>query len=80
MPKLYRTGPNKSNIENEGNTKCRNSTEQDQSKENPKSKRDLAMILGDSQTHKRMGNSEKSKTRMQIFCEKLPRRNYSMNG
>ena len=32
------------------------------------------------QTHKRMGNSKKTKTRMQSFCEKLPRINYSMYG
>ena len=27
-----------------------------------------------------MGNSEKTKTRMESFCEKLPRSNYSMYG
>ena len=39
---------NKSDIENEGNTICRKSTEQDQPNKNPKSKRDSVIILGDS--------------------------------
>ena len=37
-------------------------------------------ILSQSHGLKRMGNSEKTKTRMQSFCEKLPRSNYSMYG
>ena len=72
---------NKSDIENEGNTICRKSAEQDQPNKNPKSKRDSVIILGDSMIkHKRMGNNEKTKTRMQCFFEKLPRSNYSMYG
>ena len=39
---------NKSDIENEGNTICRKSVEQDQQNTNPKSKRDSVIILGDS--------------------------------
>ena len=39
---------NKSNIENEGNTICWKSAEQDQPNKNSKSKRDSVIILGDS--------------------------------
>ena len=63
------------------NTICREFIEQDQPHENLKSKRKSVIILGEyDQTHKRVGNSEKTKTRMQSFCENLPRSNYSMYG
>ena len=39
---------NKSDIENEGNTICRKSAEQDQPNKNPKSKRDSVIILEDN--------------------------------
>ena len=72
---------NKSCIENEGNTMYRKSAEQDQPNKNPESKRDSVIILGDSMIkHKRMGNNEKTKTRMQCFCEKLPRSSCSVYG
>ena len=64
---------NKSDIENEVNTICRNSTEPDQPNENPESKNYIRRQY--DQTHKQMGNSEKTKTRMKSFCENLVRIN-----
>ena len=72
---------NESNIENESNTICRESTKQDQLNENSKFKSKSVIILGDSMIkHKHMWNSKKAKTKMQSFCENLPRSNYPMCG
>ena len=80
-PTSKENAKNKPDIEYEGNTICRKSTEQHQPNENPKSKRDSKNIRTQhDQTHKWMGNSEKMETRMQTFFEKLPRSNYSMYG
>ena len=45
---LKKTQKNKSDIENVGNTIYRKSTELGQPNENPRSKRDSVIILGDS--------------------------------
>ena len=73
---------NKSDIENEVNTICQEPTKQDQPNEDPKSKRKLVIILGDSMIKQAKGweIAEKLKTRMQSFCVNLPRRNCSMYG
>ena len=67
----------KSYIENESNTICRESAEQDQPNENPKSKRKSVIILGDSMIKHTNGWEI---ARMQTFCENLPRSNYPMHG
>ena len=73
---------NKIDIENECNIICRESTEQEQPNENPKSKRKSVIILGDSMIKHTNGwkIAKKTRTRMQSFCENLPRRNYPMYG
>ena len=49
IPPIFKENTkNKPDTENEGTTICRKSAEQDQSNKNPKSKRDLVIILGDS--------------------------------
>ena len=71
---------NKSNIENEGNTICRKSEEQEQPNKNPKSKRDLVIKLGNSTIKHTNGReiAKKLKPECKFFVEKLPRSNYSM--
>ena len=66
----------KSDIKNKCNTICRESSEQDKPNKNPKSKRKSVITLVRrqyDQTHKQMGNSENTKTRVQSFCENFPR-------
>ena len=67
---------NKSDIKNKCNTICRESSEQGKPNKNPKSERKSVITLVKrqyDQTHKQMGNSENTKTRVQSFCENFPR-------
>ena len=65
---------NKSNIENEGNTICWKSAEQDQPNKNPKSKRDSAIILGDSMIKHTSGweIAKKLKSEYNVFVRNFP--------
>ena len=64
---------NEFGIENESDTICRESTDQDQLNENPKSKRKSAIILGDSMI--------KHKNEWEIAnSENLASSNYTMYG
>ena len=65
---------NKSDIENEGNTICQKSTEQDQLKENPKSKRNSVIILGDSMIKHTNGweIAKKLKPECKVFVRNFP--------
>ena len=65
---------NKSNIENEGNTMCQKSTEQDQLKENPKSKRNSVIIIGDSMIKHTNGweIAKKLKPECKVFVRNFP--------
>ena len=75
---------NKPVTENESNTICQKSTEQDQPNENPKSKRSSVIILGDSLIkHTNGWEIAKKKLKQEckvFFCSKLRRSNYSMYG
>ena len=65
---------NKSDIENEGNSICRKSAKQDQPNKNPKSKRDSAIILGDSMIKHTNGweIAEKLKPECKVFVRNVP--------
>ena len=65
---------NKFYIENEGNTICRKSTEQDQPNENPKSKRNSLIILGDSMIKYTNGRetAKKLKPECKVFVRNFP--------
>ena len=65
---------NKSNIENEGNTICQKSTEQDHLKENPKSKRNSVIILGESMIKHTNGweIAKKLKPECNVFVRNFP--------
>ena len=64
---------NKSDIENESNTICQDSTDQDQPNENPKSKRKSAIILGDSMTKQHTDEtSKKMKPECKVFVRAFP--------
>ena len=65
---------NKSDIENEGNTICRKSAEQDQPNKNPKSKRDSVIILGDSMIKHTNGweIAKKLKPECKVFVRNFP--------
>ena len=64
----------KSDIENEGNTICRKSTEQDQPNEKPKSKRNSVIILGDSMMKHTNGweIAKKLKPECKFFVRNFP--------
>ena len=65
---------NKSDIENESNTICRKSAEQDQPNKNPKSKRDSVIILGDSMIKHTNGweIAKKLKPECKVFVRNFP--------
>ena len=65
---------NKSDIENEGNTICRISAEQDQPNKNPKSKRDQVKVLGDSIIKHRNGweIAKTLKPECKVFVRNFP--------
>ena len=65
---------NEFGIENESDTICRESTDQDQLNENPKSKRKSAIILGDSMIkHKKEWEiAKKLKLECKVFVKTFP--------
>ena len=66
----------------EPNTICRKSADQNEPNGNPKSKGKLLVILRGIMIKYTNGSKivKKTKTRMQAFCENLPRSNYPMYG
>ena len=73
-PTSKENAKNKPDIENEGNTICRKSTEQHQPNENPKSKRDSVKILGHSMIKHTNGweIAKKWKPECKLFLRNFP--------
>ena len=73
-PTSKESAKNKSNVENEGNTICRKSAEQDQPNKSPKSKRESVIILGDCMIKHINGweIAKKLKQQCKVFVRDFP--------
>ena len=73
-PTSKESAKNKSNVENEGNTICRKSAEQDQPNKSPKSKRESVIILGDCMIKHINGweIAKKLKPQCKVFVRDFP--------